>query len=401
MIALEEIKEIAQETPSKIVLMVLDGLGGLPHPETGRTELETARTPNLDALAARSLCGLIDPVSPGVTPGSGPAHLALFGYDPLRFQIGRGVLEALGVDFPMQDTDVAARANFCSVDQKGVLTDRRAGRISTERCTQLCELLSQIKLDGAEVFVRPGIEHRFVVIFRGDGLSEHLSESDPLREDVAPLEIRPLAPGAEKTAALANQFVAKARAILANQHPANMVMLRGFAKHPNLPQMGEVFKLKPAAIATYPMYRGLAKLVGMQVLTTGSTLEEELDTLRQRYAEHDFFYVHMKKTDTAGEDGDFERKVHAIEEFDAALPKLLELGPEVLIITGDHSTPAILKSHSWHPVPLLFHAKWSRPDKVRQFSEEACAQGGLGRFPSVAVMPLAMAHALKLVRYGA
>jgi 2,3-bisphosphoglycerate-independent phosphoglycerate mutase len=401
MVSLEQIKEISLSSPSKIALVVIDGLGGLPHPETRKTELEAARTPNLDRLAKEGICGLTDPISQGITPGSGPAHLALFGYDPLRFIIGRGVLEALGIDFELEKGDVAARGNFCTVNDEGFLLDRRAGRISTEKCTELCQQLNKIKIDEAQLFVSPVSGHRFVIIFRGDNLGAELSDSDPQQIGMMPNQIVALSPKARKTAALANEWVAKAKAALADSHPANMVLLRGFSQHPHFPSMSEVYKLKPAAIAAYPMYRGLAKLVGMEILGSGNSIEEEFIALGQYYADYDFFFLHIKQTDTAGEDGDFWRKVQAIEEVDAALPRLINLQPEVIVVTGDHSTPALLKGHSWHPVPFLLYSRWCRPDDVAEFSERACAKGSLGRFPALEVMPLALANALKLTKFGA
>ncbi len=401
MIDFEVLKEISEKTPSKIVLLVFDGLGGLPHPETGKTELEAADTPNLDRLAAEGTCGLSDPVSPGITPGSGPGHLSLFGYDPVKYLVGRGVLEALGVDFELQEGDVAVRGNFCTVGENSIVTDRRAGRIDTERSIQLCQHLSQIKVDGIEVFVIPVKEHRFALVFRGKGLSGEVKDTDPQQVGLMPKDAAPLSPGAVQTATLANKFVTQARSVLADSHPANMVLFRGFSQRPNLPQMGEVFKLNPAAIAAYPMYRGLAKLVGMEVLSTGSTFADELDTLAENWANHDFFYVHIKQTDSAGEDGDFDRKVQVIEEADALLPQLVNLNPDVLVVTGDHSTPALLKGHSWHPVPILLHSKWCRTDGVIEFSERACVGGGLGRISATDIMPLAMANALKLNKFRA
>jgi len=398
---LEQIKEISLPSPSKIALVIIDGLGGLPHPETQKTELETAQTPNLNSLAKKGICGLVVPVSPGITPGSAPAHLALFGYDPFRFTIGRGTLEALGIDFPLQEGDVAARGNFCTIDKKGVILDRRAGRISTEKCLELCQQLSQIKIDKVRLWVSPVKEHRFVVVFRGDNLRPELSDSDPQQVGRKPKQVAALSLKAKQTAILTNEFIAKAKAILMNSYPANMVLLRGFSQLPHFPTMNEVYKLKPAAIVTYPMYRGLAKLVGMEVVDSGDSIEEEFKALEQHYAAHDFFFLHVKQADAAGEDGDFLRKVQVIEEVDAALPRLLDLQPEVIVVTGDHSTPALLKAHSWHPVPFLLYSQWCRSDDVAEFSESACAKGSLGRFPALEVMPLALANALKLTKFGA
>lgn len=398
---LEIIKEIAIPSPTKIVLLVIDGLGGLPDPKTGKTELETAHTPNLDRLATKGICGLSDPVAPGITPGSAPGHLALFGYDPVGFQIGRGVLEAVGIDFDLQPGDIAARGNFCTIDKDGLVTDRRAGRVSNEKCIELCQLLDGRLIDGVRILVSPVREHRFASIFRGQGLALEVSDSDPLRVGVAPKSITALNPEASKLADIANEFIIQAKATLAEHYPANMVLLRGFSQHPQLPTMSEIYQLKPAAIASYPMYRGLAKLVGMEVLKTGITIEDEFKTLKQNYANYDFFFLHIKPADNAGEDGDFDRRVKIFEQFDSIVPELTKLEPDVIVVTGDHSTPAMLKGHSWHPVPLLLYSKWCRPDRVTEFSEPACLSGGLGRFPATQVMPLAMANALKLTKFGA
>ena len=399
--SLELIRGLARPSPTKIVLLVIDGLGGLPHPKTGKTELETAQTPNLDKLAAAGICGLTDPISPGITPGSTPGHLALFGYDPVEFNIGRGVVEAVGIDFALKPEDIAARGNFCTVDDKGLITDRRAGRISTEKCAELCRLLSGLVIDGVKLSVLPVREHRFVIVFQGKGLAPDVSDSDPQQAGVAPKAVIALNPKAKPMAVVANKFVEQARTILGKHHPANMLLLRGFSQRPQLPTMPEVYKLKPAAVAAYPMYRGLAKLVGMQVLDTGATIAEEMATLKENYNAYDFFFLHVKKTDSAGEDGDFERKTKLIEEADKSIPVLTGLKPDVIVVTGDHSTPATIKGHSWHPLPVVLCSKWCRPDRVDEFSESACISGGLGRFPATQIMPLAMAHALKLAKFGA
>jgi len=394
------VKPIARSTPSKIVLMVLDGLGGLPDPRTGKSELETARKPNLDKLAAEGVCGLSVPVGYGITPGSAPGHTALFGYDPITVNIGRGVLEAVGIDFPLQHGDVLARGNFCTVDDKGNITDRRAGRVATEINVKLCQMLST-KIGDVQVICTPVKEHRFVVCFRGINLSPDVTESDPQTVGVPALEITALHPVAEKMAEVANKFSDFAKKTLAAQHPANMALLRGFSQKPHLPSMEEIYKLKPAAIATYPMYRGLARLVGMEILKTGTTIEDEVATLRENWDKFDFFFFHVKKLDAAGEDGDFARKVQGIEEIDRSIPGIMALKPDVLVVTGDHSTPAMLKGHSWHPVPTLLHGQYCRPDTVMAFNESDCLRGGLGIFPATNIMPLALANALKLSKYGA
>ncbi len=399
---LKLIASLQQPADTKVVLLVMDGLGGLPIQTGGPTELEAANTPNLDALAALSMCGLHQPVAPGVTPGSGPAHLALFGYDPLTYQVQRGVLEALGVDFPLQRQDVAARGNFCTMDDEGRLTDRRAGRIPTEVGAQLCELLNEIELPGVELFVKPVKDYRFLFVLRGPGLSDAISETDPQETGVPPLDPEPLKPEAAKTAELVRLFSEKAQAVLKDHHPANAMVLRGFAQTPDWPTFPEVYGMRAAAIALYPMYRGVAKLVGMEVLDVHGDLEDEFATLEQAWADYDFFFVHIKPTDSSGEDGAFDRKVGIIERVDALLPRLLALDPDVVIVTGDHSTPAALQSHSWHPVPAMLYAKTGRRDSVTRFGETACLSGGLGpRLPGCELLPLALAHAQRMKKFGA
>ncbi|MCX7838355.1 MAG: 2,3-bisphosphoglycerate-independent phosphoglycerate mutase [Anaerolineae bacterium] len=396
------LKDVVTPAQTKIVLLVMDGLGGLPLEPGGKTELETAHTPNLDALAARSALGLADPVAPGITPCSGPGHLGIFGYDPMRYEIGRGVLEALGIDFDLGPKDVAARGNFATVDAAGLLTDRRAGRIPTEVNRELVQVLRTIKIPGVQIFVETVKEHRFVFVMRGAGLGDALTETDPQRLGVPPLPVKALDAKSRKAAKLVNQFVAQARKLLADKHPANAILLRGFAKYPAIPSYEEVFGLRAAAIAVYPMYRGLAKLLGMTTLKVdGEAIADEFTTLEKHWNDFDFFYVHIKKTDSAGEDGDFARKVHVIEEVDAQMPRLLALNPDVVIVTADHSTPALLKSHSWHPVPVLLHSKFVRADGIAEFGERACARGSLGRLRAQELMPIALANAQRLTKFGA
>ena len=398
---LDLMKKLHIESTTKIVLLVMDGLGGLPLTPGGETELERARTPHLDDLAARGICAMSTPVAPGITPGSGPGHLAMFGYDSLVYEIGRGVLEALGIGFDLQPNDIAARGNFCSLDEDGLITDRRAGRIPTEIGARLVEKLRAIQLPGVETFVEPVKEYRFVLVLRGEGLEDGLTETDPQMTGKAPLPIQALRPEAERTAALLNEWMAKAREILAGEHPANGCNLRGLAKDPGLPKMGEIYGWKAGAIATYPMYRGVSKLVGMDVLPTGDTIEDEIETLRTHWDAYDFFFFHVKKTDSYGEDGNFDARVEVIEHVDHVLPDILSLGPDVVLVTGDHSTPAKLKSHSWHELPVLFWAKDIRPDGVTAFGERPCMLGGLGHLRHVDLLPLAMAYAGRLAKYGA
>ncbi|MEX0749986.1 MAG: 2,3-bisphosphoglycerate-independent phosphoglycerate mutase [Dehalococcoidia bacterium] len=398
---LELLRELSVPNNTKILLLVIDGLGGLPN-ESGRSELEAAHIPHLDRLARESMCGLTIPVAHGVTPGSGPGHLALFGYDPLVYQVGRGVLEALGIDFDLQATDVAARGNFCTVGSDGRITDRRAGRIPTEQAAPLCEILSKIELPGVRVFVEPVRDHRFLLVLRGEGLSDHLTETDPQREGAAPLSVRATSPEAEATAALLNAFIAEASTELAGREPANMLTLRGLAKRPPMPSIAEICKFRPAAIAAYPMYRGLAKLVGMEIIATGGTFADEIHTLNEHWDDHDFFFIHFKAADAAGEDGDYQAKIAALEEIDGFIDDLHALQADVFMVAGDHSTPAVVAGHSWHSVPFLFHAKeYLRHDHSEGFNEKACANGTLGTFPAKEILSLALAHAGRLTKYGA
>lgn len=397
----ELIRELREPAASKIVLLVADGLGGLPVEPGGRTELETARTPNLDACAREGVCGLSIPVLPGIAPGSGPGHLALFGYDPLQFRIGRGILEALGINFPVGPQDVAIRGNFCTLDAAGRIVDRRAGRPSQEQNLAAVQRLRRISLPDVELFVEPVREHRFVLVLRGAGLGDRVNDTDPQATGVPPLPAQGEDPLSQKTAELINRFTAAAIEALADCAPLNGVTLRGAARRPDIPAFSDIYGLRAAALAVYPMYKGLARLVGMDVLDAGTSLQAQIDTLRRVWNDYDFFFLHYKYTDSTGEDGNFAAKVQMIEQLDAAIPAIRALQPDVLIVTGDHSTPSKLRSHSWHPVPTLLVADTCRPDEAVEFGERACLRGGLGQFQAKYLMLLAMAHARRLGKYGA
>ena len=401
MIGVDVLKECSIRTPSKIIMLVVDGLGGLPNAETRLSELETANTPNLDKLAKESACGVTLPVLPGITPGSGPGHLALFGYDPSKYMIGRGTLEALGVGIELQDGQISARGNFCTVDSQGLLLDRRAGRISSEVSVPLCHSLDQIEVEGVDIRVHPVEGYRFVLHISGEGLSDMIRETDPQRTGMVPLEVTATSPEGAKTAHVVNRFVKQACEVLRSEERANMVLLRGFSGLSDFPSMEREYHLSPAAIAAYPMYRGLASTVGMKVIPTGRTFPEEIDTLYQHYEDHDYFYIHYKPADAAGEDGNFAGKVKALEELDVHVPKLVQLNPDVFIVAGDHATPAIMASHSWHPVPFLLRSQWTLGEGVECFSERSCSNGSLGQFPATQIMLLALAHAGKLTKFGA
>jgi 2,3-bisphosphoglycerate-independent phosphoglycerate mutase len=395
------VRDLRKDNGSKIVLLVSDGLGGLPLEPGSKTELETAKTPNLDALARRGVLGLSTPVLPGIAPGSGPGHLGLFGYDPLKFKIGRGVLEALGIDFELGPNDVAIRGNFCTVDAQGKITDRRAGRIASDIGKKLCEKLDTIKIPGVEVFVRPVKEYRLVIVFRGAGLEGDVDDTDPQATGVPPLSAVARSSGSKKTADIANEFLRQAREILKNDAPANFLTLRGIDKLPSIPTFQEVYGLRAGAIAVYPMYRGLARLVQMKVLDAGQTLADQMARLEAEWNNYDFFFIHFKYTDSTGEDGNFAAKVQKCEELDTCIPRITALKPTVVIVTGDHSTPSKMKSHSWHPVPTLLAADTCRFDGSTEFGEASCLRGGLGQFEAKHLMLLAMAHAGRFEKYGA
>ena len=400
--------ELTLKTNAKLALVVLDGLGDLAiKSQNELTPLEAARTPNLDALVAEGVAqGRMIPVAPGITPGSGPGHLALFGYDPLEFQVGRGVIEALGLGLSLKAGDVAARANFCTLDAKGIVTDRRAGRIETEVCEELCALLSKkIKRIGdAEVLIKAGKGHRFVVLFRGKGLEGPLTDADPHREG-APVPkaeaVNRKSPKAKKAAKLVADFYHAALPVIAKKKPANGFLLRGIAHQPEIPLFEERYRLRPACIAVYPMYKGLAQLVGMTKLEGPQTIKEQFERYLVEYDNYDFFFIHYKYTDMHGEDGNFEGKKKAIEDFDAALPVLLKKKPDVLAITGDHSTPCAAKAHSWHPQPVLLHSSLSGSDKLDRFTETGANMGSLGKFEAKYLMRLMQANAKMFDKFGA
>ncbi|MEX0718414.1 MAG: 2,3-bisphosphoglycerate-independent phosphoglycerate mutase [Planctomycetaceae bacterium] len=394
-------RQLQRSADSKIVLFVADGLGGLPLEPGGQTELEAAHTPNLDALARRGSLGLSIPVLPGIAPGSGPGHLGLFGYDPLQYRIGRGVLEALGIDFELGPDDVAIRGNFCTLDDAGNISDRRAGRIASDIGKKLCDKLDRIEIEGVEVFVRPVKEYRLVIVFRGEGLGGNVEDTDPQRTGVPPLEPVGHGEGSIRTADIARQFLRQAREILEDGAPANYLTLRGIDKKPDIPPFEEVYGTRAAAIAVYPMYRGLARLVSMDVLDAGATIDDQLARLEAAWNDYDFFFLHYKYTDSTGEDGDFDAKVKQTEAVDAAMPRITALKPDVLIVTGDHSTPSKLRSHSWHPVPVLLAADTCRFDGSEAFGESQCLRGGLGRFEAKYLMLQALAHAGRLEKFGA
>jgi len=393
---------IRNDRKRKIVLLLIDGLGGLSHEGYGyKTELEYASHPNLDRLASRGATGMLTPVLPGVTPGSGPAHIALFGMDPLSFTIGRGVLEALGIGIVPDPSDVLARGNFCTVDDKGVIIDRRAGRISTDTCEQRLSLLRDIRVPGCDIELHAVRDHRFVLRLKGSDLGGRIDDTDPGKVGEKPKPAAGRNPPAEATAGFVNAFVAQALSRLRGTSAANALVLRGFSMQPSVPSFDELYGLRSAALAIYPMYKGLARVVGMDILNCGTDFADQLRTLETHWDDYDYFFIHYKYTDSCGEDGEFLSKAHHIETLDGSIDRLVSLEPAVLAVTGDHSTPAALRSHSWHPVPLLLVSPTCRRDGSSAFTESVCARGGLGTLESKYLMGVLLAHALRLEKFGA
>lgn len=393
--------ELIVKNETKLILLVIDGLGGTTD-HTGRTELETAKTPNMDALARSGSCGFHYPVGYGITPGSGPGHLGLFGYDPLKYKIGRGILEAFGVGMDVRKGDLAIRGNFATM-KNGLIVDRRAGRIATSECERLVKVMSdKIKIiEDIEVEIRPGKDYRFAAVFRGKGLSEFLSDADPQKNDLPPVSAKPLKPDAEKSARIINKFIQTTNDVLIDEPLANTILVRGYAMLPDITPFPEKYGLHAVGIATYPMYRGLARLVGMDTPQVGETIEDEFALVKKIWNDYDFFFIHIKKADSAGEDGNKEGKIKIIEEVDEKLLALLKLNPDVLVITGDHSTPYVLKSHSWHPVPMILSSKFAFVDNAQSFSERECAKGILGHIPSQAIIMYMLANSGRLAKFGA
>lgn len=399
-------QELTNKPQGKIALLVMDGVGDIATKEHNfLTPLEAAKTPNMDKLARESAHGRMIPVAPGITPGSGPGHLGLFGYDPLEYEVGRGVIEALGLGIELKPGDVAARANFCTLDAKGIVTDRRAGRIPTETCVKLCNMLSKKihKIGDTEIIIKPGKEHRFVVVLRGKGLEGPLTDADPQRTGfpIPAAEPKGKSAKAKKAAKIIAEFYKQALPIIAKEHPANGFLMRGIAHKPNIPLFEARYNLKPACIAVYPMYKGLAQLVGMTKIEGPQTIAEQFNAYKKEYNNYDFFFIHFKYTDKYGEDGNYAAKVKAIEEFDAALPIFLEKAPDVIVITGDHSTPAPMKGHSWHPQPVMIHSKFSGSDKLERFTDTGANYGSLGVFPAKYLIRYMQANLGMLSKFGA
>ena len=401
MIDFPYLSDVVRSTPSQIVMVVVDGLGGMPHPDYGKSELEFADIPLLDTLGSTSSVGATIPVAPGITPGSGPGHMALFGYNPVKYLLGRGILEGVGIGADIAQGDVAARGNFCVLDTEGSIVDRRAGRLDTETCKTLCSKLNEIQLDGVDFDVYPVMDYRFVLVLKGENLSPNISETDPQVEGVIPLLSQPFNSEAQVTANFIKEFVLKATELLGSaDSSANGILLRGFSSLPTLPDFGNQYALNAAAIAAYPMYRGLAGLIGMDILESGQTFESEIDVLEDNFHQgYDFFFLHYKPADSAGEDGDFLAKVSQLENFNRDIQRVIDLNPDVLVICGDHSTPSFTASHSWHPVPFMINSQYSEGTSA-VFTEKACRTGAIGTIQAEQLMFQVLAHASKLKKFG-
>ncbi len=401
MIDFPEIQDLVKPNNSKIIMLVVDGLGGLYHPDYGKTELEYANIPEIDNLAKQSDCGLTLPVLPGITPGSGPGHLSLFGYDPIKYTIGRGILEAIGISLNLNSSDVAARGNLCTIDnQTGLIIDRRAGRINSEKAKSIINQLDGLKYKNIKIEVHHVREHRFVLLLKGNGLENNITGTDPEIEGKVTLKSIANDSRSALTAECINYFNEQIKTILADRYTANMALLRGFSKIPDYPNISNKYKMKCAAIAAYPMYKGLAKLIGMSILDSGTSFESEIETLKTNYDKFDFFFLHYKPADAAGEDGDFKQKVKSLEYLNGVLNQVLSLKPDTFILAGDHSTPSVMASHSWHPVPFLINSKLTYGSRIQEFTENQCRNGSIGNINATQLMLLALAHSDRLNKFG-
>ena len=399
MLDIKDFQTLTRYTDSKILMLVIDGLGGLPHLQSAKTELESANIPNLDKLTHESTTGVAIPIQHGITPGSGPGHMSLFGYNPIKYVIGRGVLEAVGSGIKLANKDIAIRGNFCTINNQGMITDRRAGRISDNNATKLIKRLSQIKIDGIDITIKHLKSHRFVLVLRGPDLNTDITPTDPLLNNLPINHANANSPKSKKTATLINKFTKLSLDILKNEPLANAIVLRGFSQKPSIPNIGHTFHLNPIGISLYPAYRGIADILGMKVTDQGENFSDLIKVVRNNFNDFNFFYLHYKDTDSAGEDGDFDKKVFSLEKLDTFIPELQSIGFDVITIAGDHSTPSVLSSHSWHPVPVLINSNIPTSDKSRHFTELECKNGDIGQIYSTDIMPITLAHANKLIKF--
>ena len=405
----------------KVLFLIFDGLGDRPIPEFGyKTPLEAAATPNFDALAARSICGLSNALGRGVRPGSDVSHLAIFGYPMERYYTGRGPIEVAGLGIRLQEGDVAFRGNFGTVDGDWNILDRRAGRIRV--VDEFTAAVDGMKIDGVEILVRPGTAHRAGVVFRGKGLSANVTDADPHAEGLPVSLVRPKDDTKEAafTAGVINKFMRASYEILdrmeanekrrqAGQFPANFLLLRGAGMYPTMPTFEQRYGMRACCIAGGGLYKGIGAFLGMDLIEVegatalpDSSVRNKFIAAKKALEQYDFVFTHVKATDSLAEDGNASGKREFIEKCDLAAQELLDLPENVLlVVTADHSTACELKAHSADPVPIMFCSKHVRVDGVTEFGERAFASGGLGRMVGADIMPTVMNVLGKLHLIGA
>lgn len=406
------------------LLLIGDGLGDRAVPEFGgKTPLEQAHTPTLDALAAEGESGLMDPIAVGVRGGSDTGHLAILGYDPYKYYPGRGPFEALGIGMDVQRGDLAFRCNFSTVDKNLVVLDRRAGRI-TEGTTELAAALNGLVIEDVTCFFKESIAHRAALVLRGPGMAEHVSDVDPHADNAKVWEAHSTVEGDEasaKTARIINQFVRKSYEIL-DKHPvnearraqglppANVALPRGIGVSPHLPPFDPTYGVKSACIVEVGLVKGLGKYIGMDVIdVAGSTAGVDTDTeaigqaVIDALKDHDFILCNVKGPDVAGHDGNALAKVEIIEKIDRMIAQILAAvdGNLILMFSGDHSTPVTFKDHTGEPCPILFWGPPVRKDLVTTFGETAATQGGVGRIRGLDVVKILTSYMGIQEKFGA
>ena len=386
----------------KGIIFVIDGMGDRPMKELGdKTPLESANTPSMDKMVTEGITGIMDTIRPGVRPGSDTAHLTLLGYDPYEVYTGRGPFEAAGVDLDVEPGDIAFRCNFETADDDLTITDRRAGRINS-RTDEIADTINQMKIDdNVEIIFKESDAHRGVLVLRGEGLSDKITDADPKHEGNKPKIVKPLddSDEAKYTADVVNQFVNKSYEMLKDhpvnieriengEHPANIVLPRGVGAVPQITPFEEKYGLKGACVAETGLIQGIAKLAGMDIIhVPGATggINTDIDSVHKHIIDtvksdkYDFILVNVDGADEAGHDGDTIGKRDFIEKIDPIMKDLDAMDDIVLFVTADHSTPVSIMDHSGDPVPVFLKAPGLRVDDVTEYGERAAAKGGLCR----------------------
>ena len=404
----------------KVVLVIIDGLGDRPISELkDQTPLEAANTPNLDYFATNGITGIMNAIDVGIRPGSDTSHLAIFGYDPETHYTGRGIFEAAGIGMELKKGDIALRGNFATVTEDLIIVDRRAGRI--ENVSKLADALNGMKIDGVRFFVKAGVMHRAGVVLRGSNLSHMVSDNDPHEVGVKVKQVKALdnTEEAKFTASVINKFLEEAHKILKEHEvnkkrrkerllEANYILLRGASKLTHFEPFEKKYKLKACCIAGAGLYKGIAKVLGMDVLqvkgatgTANTDINAKFIAAKKALAKYDFVFVHIKYADNYAEDGNVFGKLKFIEKIDDALIHLIGIKDTLIVITADHSTPCKLKAHSGDPVPIVMFGEGVRTDKVKEFNERSCMQGGLGRIKGKDLMNEILNLIGKAKLYGA